>query len=518
MILVFPDGLINGNSFSDSEWANTSSGQIESYVIDVVHDVDGRFAAIPSRQDRVIAGDSAGAYGAINVALHNLATFGSAQVWSGYYTQSRSGVFANATPAQVRDNSPIDYVEGLKPKLALYPFRIFLYAGRGDTAVNQLAPMVAALERGGAIATSAVYPGGHDWALWNVHFDQMLVLASKDVSASPAKGGKARGSRASGPTTFVTAPPARRPVRQVASPRPRTAGSHRGVHGRGPAQAIGGLILALVSAAAINMGFLLQHRALSKIPPVRRRILAWLRQALRSRSWLAGQAIGWAGFAAQIVAVALAPLSLVQAFAAGGLALSVPISACLFGHRLHSRQLFAVLAIALGLFILPIGLSAGTDHLHADHLGLAMTVALVVAVPIAIAGRSITWAIAAGLAYGIADAAIKALFVTWGGGGSRAVCCVWLVLALLATVGGFLAFQAALRGDRPVSAISLMNALSALVAVGCGLIAFGESMGKAPIVVALHLLAVALLLACVPVLASAQSEMAKPRSLALLVP
>ncbi len=56
MILVFPDGRIDGNTQSDSEWANTPSGRFESYVVNVVHDVDGRFATRPCRQDRAIAG------------------------------------------------------------------------------------------------------------------------------------------------------------------------------------------------------------------------------------------------------------------------------------------------------------------------------------------------------------------------------------------------------------------------------------------------------------------------------
>src|SRR5665213_387341 len=68
MILVFPDGRIGGNPFSDSEWANTPAGNYENYVLDVVRDVDGRFATNPSRAHRVIAGFSAGAYGASNIA------------------------------------------------------------------------------------------------------------------------------------------------------------------------------------------------------------------------------------------------------------------------------------------------------------------------------------------------------------------------------------------------------------------------------------------------------------------
>ena len=99
MILVFPDGRIGGSVYSDSEWANTPSGDYESYVLNVVHDVDARFSTLPDRADRVIGGFSAGAYGAINIALHHLSDFASVQVWSGYFTETRSGVFAHASRA-----------------------------------------------------------------------------------------------------------------------------------------------------------------------------------------------------------------------------------------------------------------------------------------------------------------------------------------------------------------------------------------------------------------------------------
>jgi enterochelin esterase-like enzyme len=114
MILVYPDGRIGGSIYSDSEWANTPSGDYESYVIDVVGDVDHRFSTLADRQDRVIGGLSAGAYGAINVALHHLAYFASVQVWSGYFIETRTGVFAQASRATLVYNSPIDQLNALR--------------------------------------------------------------------------------------------------------------------------------------------------------------------------------------------------------------------------------------------------------------------------------------------------------------------------------------------------------------------------------------------------------------------
>jgi enterochelin esterase-like enzyme len=515
MILVYPDGRIGGSTYSDSEWANTPSGQYENYVIDVVHDVDQRFSTLPERQDRVIGGFSAGAYGAINIALHHLPQFASVEVWSGYFTETRTGVFAHASTSTLNYNSPIDYIARLKAQLAVDPLRVFMLVGRDDNSSHQIAPMAKALKANHASVSYAIYPGGHDWSVWYPRLNQMLILASHDVSqqprARPAAAGKA-GANAASLRRHVARRHTSRERRRSVVGRRRSAvgGPHPRWRRRQPIARprgllVGGLLLALGSAAAINLGFLLQHRGLAAQPTGVRRSLA---MPLRSRSWLAGQALGWIGFTAQILAVAIAPLSLVQAFAAGGLAISVPLAAGLFGYRISTVQLLAVLLIAVSLASLPVALSTAHGRLDDTTLLWLSAVALLAATVIALAGVASLRAIAAGVFYGVADAAIKAVTIGWRVHGSGALFSGWTVLAVVATFGGFAAFQAALRADSPVSAISLMSALAALVAVGCGVFAFGESPGATPTATIVHLLAISIVLACVPVLASAQQRMA----------
>ena len=187
MILVFPDGRIGGSTYSDSEWANTPSGDFAGYVVNVVRDVDDRFRTLARREDRVIAGFSAGAYGATNIALHNIETFANLQSWSGYYIETRSGVFAHAGAATLQSNSPLDYVHRLRALIASHPFRAFLFVGRDDGDSPQTGPMASALAAAGASVTWALYHGGHDWELWHAHLDQMLILASRDTSVPPPR-------------------------------------------------------------------------------------------------------------------------------------------------------------------------------------------------------------------------------------------------------------------------------------------------------------------------------------------
>jgi hypothetical protein len=234
-----------------------------------------------------------------------------------------------------------------------------------------------------------------------------------------------------------------------------------------------------------------------------------LRGALHSRVWPGGQLLGWIGFGAQILSVAIAPLALVQAFAAGGLALSVPLAARIFGHRVTRAQRQAVFLMAAALAALPFGYGAAHDRLQSATLAIVLGILAAIAV-VAIATRSVAArAAAAGIFYGAADAAIKAVSVNLGPHGWGALLSVWTVAAAMGTFAGFLAFQSALAEGSAIGPISLMNGFAALAAMLCGLIAFGESLGVDPAAIALHLVAIAVVLGCVPKLAAAQAEMAE---------
>ncbi len=514
MILVYPDGRIGGSVFSDSEWANTPSGQLETYVIEVMHNVDRRFATLPHRQDRVIAGFSAGAYGAINVALHHLGDFANVQAWSGYFTQARTGVFAHATPAQIAYNSPLDYVGRLSGAIAAHPLRAYLFVGRDDSASLQQLAMVRALLVHGAHAQYRLYPGGHDWSVWYPRLNHMLDLASWDLThppAAPLHAGQRRramvglpgyslSTRVSLASRLATAVPGTR-SHPVATTTRRLS--------RSKLRLLGALLLALVSTVLINIGFVLQHRGHSRArAPERARLI----DGFRNRHWLGGQVLGWMGFAGQIVAVALAPLTLVQAFTAGSLAISVPLAGRLFGYRVRRDQLVAIGVITVSLASLPIGFAGGHGHLHAGAMIAAAMVASLGAVLLGLRGRTATRAIAAGVFYGVADAAIKADALALRAHGPGALVSGWTILATLSTFGGFLAFQAALRDKETVQSLSLMSGFTAVTAIALGIGGFGETLGASPAASIGHAVAIALVLGSARPLARTQQQLAHAAS------
>ena len=155
-------------------------------MLEVVRSVDDRFSTLRNRRDRVIAGFSAGGYGAMNIALHHLSVFGNVQAWSGYYLQTRNGVFAHASRAELAANSPLVMVGRERRMLARDPLSSVLLVGRDDSSAVQQAPMARALSRLGQPVQTAVYPGGHDWSVWYPRLNAMLIAASQ-ATVSPSR-------------------------------------------------------------------------------------------------------------------------------------------------------------------------------------------------------------------------------------------------------------------------------------------------------------------------------------------
>jgi hypothetical protein len=233
-----------------------------------------------------------------------------------------------------------------------------------------------------------------------------------------------------------------------------------------------GLALALLSAVALNWGWVAQHGAAASLPKLElRHPLRALRLLFGHRTWVVGFVIGLAGWAFYVAALALAPLSLVQAVSAGGIAVLAGFARAR-GARLTRAQAVAVVLSVVGLVLLALTLGA---HVHAAHhprpwalavwLGVsALVAAAVTRAPIA-AGAGL--GSAAGILYAAGDVGTKAAV---GGG-------VWIalvVLVLAAHGGAFVCLQLAFqRGGALVSA-GTSTLLTNALPIAAGLALFAE--------------------------------------------
>ena len=273
-----------------------------------------------------------------------------------------------------------------------------------------------------------------------------------------------------------------------------------------------GLALALVASIALNGSYVIQHVGSASAPPVDvRRPIFTLWSLLRSRWWAVGAALGMTGWAVHVAALSHAPLSLVQAFVAGGLALMAPVAARALGAPLTSAERVGVAVAVVSLVLLCVGLGNPGVHGSVDVAAMAsfLVAAGIGAGVLARARRE--WrpqalGLAGGVLYGAADVAIKALTGEAHAGGAVAVLTSpWLPAAAVATMGAFFAFQRGLQSGRAVPVISLMTAATTAVSVLGGFVVFGDPLGRSPLIVAVHLLAFALVAVAAAALAPVAS-------------
>jgi enterochelin esterase-like enzyme len=177
-LIVLPHGG-DGTFRSDTEWADTAHGRYESFLLDVVRNVDASFPTLDGRRYRALAGDSEGAYAAVNLALRHLGEFSIAESWSGYFMQERHGPFAHASPLKLAANSPSIYVPTMRARLHRYPLHAFIYCGSRERVVPKARAFAAELRAAGGHASFAVYPGSHDWRLWRLQAPHMLMYADR---------------------------------------------------------------------------------------------------------------------------------------------------------------------------------------------------------------------------------------------------------------------------------------------------------------------------------------------------
>jgi hypothetical protein len=258
-----------------------------------------------------------------------------------------------------------------------------------------------------------------------------------------------------------------------------------------------GLGLAVVASLALNGSFLIQHAGSATAPEVTaRRPFRTLRGLLASPLWVGGAVLGTAGWGLHVAALAHAPLSLVQAFVAGGLAVVAPIARFVLRQPLDRRERAAVGAMVVALCMLAVGLHDPGRRASFDPAGLGtyLAVAAAFAALLARSGRANVLGLAGGVFYGAADVAIKAL--TGVGPVSP-----WLAAAAAATVAAFFCFQRGLQAGRAVPVIALMTGGTNLVSILGGFAVFGDPLGSTPAFAALHAAAFVLVLVAAAALA-----------------
>jgi drug/metabolite transporter (DMT)-like permease len=238
-----------------------------------------------------------------------------------------------------------------------------------------------------------------------------------------------------------------------------------------------GLALAFVSAVLTNSAYSLEHDAAAALPPLSpRRPFRSAQILLRNRRWLIAFGTETAGWLMYVAALRLAPIALVQAVTASGVAVLAFATARGHPSRLARHERFAVVLALAGLTLLALSLN-GTDA--SDHtppvVGIVIWLAACAggaAFLIAIR-RNFARAASLGLAAGLlfADGDISAKLVGYGG--------LWLLAIaplIVAYAIGTSVLQAAYQRGDALTAAGTATMVTNAIPIAAGFVLFHEDL------------------------------------------
>jgi drug/metabolite transporter (DMT)-like permease len=258
-----------------------------------------------------------------------------------------------------------------------------------------------------------------------------------------------------------------------------------------------GILLSLLCALATNVAFLFKHRGACAAPDVSlKHPLASAAGLFRSKWFTLGMLVALGAWSLHVAALALAPLSLVQAVISGGLVFLTVLAERFFGFKIGTRQWAGVGLTALGLVLLAATLPHGGDaHSNYSLAGMiAFESGLLVLGTILVLSpklgshehHGVMLGTAAGILFGVSDVAIKALTGAVGDLGVAGLLSPWLATCVLASVIAFFASARGLQKGEAVPVITLTSAAANVTAISGGILVFGDPMPSDPVGIVLQ--------------------------------
>jgi hypothetical protein len=247
-----------------------------------------------------------------------------------------------------------------------------------------------------------------------------------------------------------------------------------------------GILAAIGASVLYNTSIALQALEARDVPHEHSLRISLIGKLVRNPKWLGATALGLLGWPLEIVALLLAPLTVVQPCLVSGLIVLLWLGATKLGEAPGTREFVAVGAIVAGVA----GVAWAAPDRTTDHAGtLAIAIALgVVAIPIALPyllrGRAATLSLLAvlGAGFGYAWTAIASKLLTDElAAGTLLVAAAWLATALASEGLALLSEMSALQRRPATHVAPVMFAVQVLVPVILAPLIFEEKWSTTPL-------------------------------------
>lgn len=251
-----------------------------------------------------------------------------------------------------------------------------------------------------------------------------------------------------------------------------------------------GIAAAVVASLLYNASIALQALEARKVPAEHGLRPSLLGRLLRNRRWLGATALGLLGWPLEIVALLLAPLTVVQPCLASGLVLLLWLGTTRLGESPGRREFVAVAAIGLGIAgVAWAAPDRSTDHAGAGAIALALVlVALPMLAPYALRKPlsrqplrlGLIASVAAGAGYAWTAIASK-LLTDELAAGTLLLAALWLATAAVSEGLALLSEMSALQRRAATHVAPTMFAVQVLVPVLLAPLIFDESWSETPL-------------------------------------
>jgi drug/metabolite transporter (DMT)-like permease len=249
---------------------------------------------------------------------------------------------------------------------------------------------------------------------------------------------------------------------------------------------LAGLVLAALASMLFNGAIVLQAMEAREVPAEHGLRLSLLGTLARRPRWLGGIALSVAAVGAQILALTLAPLTVVQPADAAGLVLLLAIGSRVLGERVGRRELTAVVGIVVGIVAI-VAARPAPSTAHASATGLLeglLVIGALAGAPYALRRRvgthGMVVVLGAGFSFAAAAFSIKLVADSLASG-------AWLTLGLVAAVAvtagiaGTLSEQTALQRRRVTQVAPIIFVTELVVPLVLAITVGGESWGDRPL-------------------------------------
>jgi hypothetical protein len=276
------------------------------------------------------------------------------------------------------------------------------------------------------------------------------------------------------------------------------------------------LLLAVLASTLMAAGLVLMKSRAAALPKAAGwgtlyAVATWIRDP----TWLGGIAVETLGYVAYIVAVSRAPVSMVAVMMEGGIAMFVIFAVVFLGERASSREWLGIATIVIAMTLLGLSLAAVESSGAIATTRLAeVSVALIMfsALPMA-TGRwresGMAAAVVSGFAFGLGSLYAKGMTDYFIAESSvalafRIISDPYVYLAIAANIAGMILLQNSFHSARGIVALPISSALSNLVPIAGGMIAFGEGLPADQVAAALRIGAFVLTITASLLLAGAE--------------